>query len=150
MKIRRMKAGDRSYYLVDTGTGEIIATAAQTGERGRDDYPWEWSLSNDMIFGKLSARTGHSVETLREAIDIVETGANQYGLLKPVGPVDPFDIKENQVFRVMQGGRFNYYRSTQSAYGTGWNIEIPANHSSGELTEVHLTRDQHVTLYEPI
>jgi hypothetical protein len=147
MKIRRKKIGDRSYNLVDAGTGEIIATAAQTGEHGRDNYPWEFSLANDMIFGKLDARTGHSVETLRDAVDIVETGATQFGLLKPVGKVDPREIKEGQVLRVLSNNRNTFYRATQDSYG-GYVVEIPANHSSGELTEVHVRPEDIVTLFE--
>jgi len=146
MKLKRKKIGDRSYQLVDTATGKEIGTAAQTGEHGRDNYPWEWSLSDDMIFGRLDMRTGHSVESLRDAVDIIESGANTFGLLKPVGPVSPYDIKEGQVFRYMHGGRYYFYRATQDAYGE-FNAYIPCNDSRGDLSEVLIPHGATVTLY---
>jgi hypothetical protein len=146
MKLKRKKIGDRSYRLVDTVTGKEIGTAAQTGEHGRDNYPWEWSLSDYMIFGKLDLRTGHSVESLRDAVDIIETGANSYGLLKPVGEVSPYDIKEGQVFKATIRGLNYYFRATQDAYGE-FKAYIPANNAKGELTEVLIVHGETVTLY---
>lgn len=146
MKLKRKKVGDRSYQLVDTKTGKVIATAAQTGEHGRDSYPWEWSLSDEMIFGRLDIRTGHSVESLKNAVDIVETGATSYGLYKPVGKVDPYEIKEGQVFKAMNRGLNYYFRATQDAYGES-NAYIPANNAKGELTEVLIAHGDTVTLY---
>jgi hypothetical protein len=146
MKLKRKKVGDRSYQLVDTKTGKVIATAAQTGEHGRDNYPWEWSLSDEMIFGRLDIRTGHSVESLRDAVDIIETGINHYGLYKPVGKVSGYDIKEGQVFKAMHRGLNYYYRATQDAYGE-FNAYIPANNSKGELTEVLVPHGLEVVLF---
>lgn len=146
MKLKRKKVGDRSYQLVDTKTGTVVGTAAQTGEHGRDNYPWEWSLSDDMIFGKLDIRTGHSVEYLKDAVDIIESGANAYGLYKPVGKVSGYDIKEGQVFKAMHNGLNYHYRATQDAYGE-FNAYIPANNAKGELTEVLVPHGQTVTLY---
>ena len=149
MKLKRKKVGDRSYELVDTKTGRVIATAAQTGEHGRDNYPWEWSLSEYMIFGRLDIRTGHSVESLRDAVDIIETGVNNYGLYKPYGNVSGYDIKEGQVFKVMHRGLNYFYRATQDAYGE-FNAYIPANDSKGELSEVLIPHSATVTLYEKV
>lgn len=147
MKLKRKKIGDRSYQLVDTKTGKVIGTAAQTGEHGRDNYPWEWSLSEFMIFGRLDIRTGHSVESLRDAVDIIETGVNNYGLYKPVGEVSGYDIKEGQVFKAMHRGLNYYYRATQDAYGE-FNAYIPCNNAKGDLSEVLIPHGETVTLYE--
>ncbi len=147
MKLKRKKVGDRSYQLVDNKTGKVIGTAAQTGEHGRDNYPWEWSLSEFMIFGRLDIRTGHSVESLRDAVDIIETGVNNYGLYKPVGEVSGYDIKEGQVFKAMHRGLNYYYRATQDAYGE-FNAYIPCNNAKGELSEVLIAHGETVTLYE--
>jgi len=146
MKLKRKKVGDRSYELVDTVTGKVIATAAQTGEHGRDNYPWDWHLSDDMIFGKLGVRTGHSAESLKDIVSIVESGSDQYGLLKPVGQVSGYDIKEGQVFKAMLHGLTYYFRATQDAYGSG-STHIAANDSKGELTEVVIEQGDTVTLY---
>jgi hypothetical protein len=150
MKLKRKKIGDRNYNLVEVGTGEVIANAVQTGEHGRDNYPWEWSLNTDWIFGRLDVRTGHSVESLKDAVDIVETGANNYGLFKPVGKVEPFAVREGQIFRVMTGGRYFLYRATQEPYGSGIGstaVYIPANDSKGALVEVMLLPEDTVTVY---
>lgn len=147
MKLVRKKIGDRSYKLVDRATGKEIATAAQTGEHGRDNYPWEWSLSEGMIFGRLDIRTGRSVESLKDAVDLVETGATNYGLLTPVGKVSGYDIKEGEVFRHMSGNRNYFFRATQDAYGE-FNAYIPANDSRGDLTEVLIRHGDTVTLYK--
>jgi hypothetical protein len=146
MKIVRKKIGDRNYNLVDKKTGEVIANAVQTGEHGRDNYPWDWSLNDDMIFGKLDMRTGHSAEFLKDIVEIVESGADTYGLLKPVGEVDPYEIKEGQVFRATIRGLRYYFRATQDAYGE-FNAYIPANNAKGELTEVLIPHGDSVTLY---
>jgi hypothetical protein len=146
MKLKRKKVGDRSYELVDRETGKVIATASQTGEHGRDNYPWSWMLEDDMIFGRLDQRTGHSTDSLREIVDIVESNGNYYGLLKPVGKVDPFEIKEGQVFRAMFHGLNYFFRATQDAYGEN-EASIPANNAKGELTEVLIPNGQTVTLY---
>jgi hypothetical protein len=149
MKLKRKKVGDRSYNLVDTKTGKVIAHASQTGEHGRDNYPWEWSLNDEMIFGRLDIRTGHSVESLRDAVDIIETGVNSYGLYKPFGNVSGYDIKEGQVFKAVIRNLNYYFRATQDAYGE-FNAYIPANNSKGELTEVLIAHGQTVTLYTKV
>lgn len=147
MKLKRKKIGDRSYLLVDAKTGAGIALAAQTGEHGRDNYPWEWHLIGEAIFGRLDIRTGHSVESLRDAVDIIETGINNYGLFKPVGKVSPYDIKEGKVFKATIRGLNYFFRATQDAYGE-FNAHIPANNSKGELTEVLIVHGQEVVLFE--
>lgn len=147
MKLKRKKIGDRNYNLIDTKTGAVVANCVQTGEHGRDNYPWEWTLLDDAIFGRLDIRTGHSVESLKDAVDIIETGVNNYGLYKPVGEVSGYDIKEGQVFRVITRGTRYFYRSTQDAYGE-FNAYIPANDSRGDLSEVLVPHGNTVTLYE--
>lgn len=86
MKLKRKKIGDRNYNLVDSKTGEVIANAVQTGEHGRDDYPWEWNMLDGRIFGKLDYTTGRSVESLKDAVDYVESGANSFGMRRTCGP----------------------------------------------------------------
>jgi hypothetical protein len=87
MKLKRKKIGDRSYLLVDTKTGEVIAHAAQTGEHGRDNYPWDWYLADGVEFAQqkypngASIRTGGAAEFLKDIVDNVESTANYYGLI---------------------------------------------------------------------
>jgi|SRR5213595_67452 len=146
MKLKRKKIGDRSYQLVDRETGKEIATAAQTGEHGRDTYPWEWSLSNDMIFGRFSVRTGHSVESLRDAVDIIESEATHSGLLKPDRKVSGYDIAKGQVFRMMNQGRNYFYRATGDAHGE-FNAYIPVVDAKGGASEVLVPHGTNVLLY---
>jgi hypothetical protein len=152
MKLKRKKIGDRNYNLVDAETGEVIANAVQTGERGRDNYPWGWSMAVGLIFGKLDARSGSSASTLAECVDYVESVANGYGILREVGQVDPYEIKEGQVFRVMTHGVYYFYRATQDSYGSydtysRKGTTIPAKDHRGELTEVLILHGDSVTLY---
>lgn len=111
MKIKRRKIGDRNYNLVDAGTGEIIANAVQTGEHGRDNYPWDWSIHGDRIFGKLNARTGSSASTLTECVDYVETVMNSHGIYKPSEEISPVELKAGQIFRVTDHGIRYFYRA---------------------------------------
>lgn len=141
MKLKRKKIGDRSYQLVDTATGEGIALASQTGEHGRDNYPWEWHLVGDGIFGRLNASSGKSEESLRNCVDYIESEARN-GILRPVGRVSGYDIKEGQVFRYNN----YYFRATQDAYGE-FNAYIPANNHRGDLTEIVVAHGDTVTLY---
>jgi hypothetical protein len=152
MKLKRKKIGDRNYNLVDAGTGEAIANAVQTGEHGRDNYPWGWDMLDGRIFGRLDARTGSSAESLKECVDYIESTANSFGLLKPVGEVDPYEIKEGQVFKAMIRGLNYFFRATQDSYGDFNAYErkgtvIPANNAKGELTEVRISHGDTVTLY---
>lgn len=81
MKIKRVKTGDRQYNLVDVEVGDVVATAVQTGERGRDNYPWEWSLADPTVeFGDSGMKTGGSKESLKDIVSYVEANANKYGL----------------------------------------------------------------------
>lgn len=81
MKIKRQKVGDRKYNLIDTEVGDVVATAVQTGERGRDNYPWEWALADDTVeFGDSGLSTGGSRESLKDIVDFIEGNANHYGL----------------------------------------------------------------------
>lgn len=146
MKLKRKKIGDRSYNLIDTETGIVVAHAAQTGEHGRDNYPWEWSMNDGRIFGKLDYDTGRSVESLRDAVDAVESGATAYGILAPAGKIDCHTIKEGQVFRHKR----YLYRATQDAYYSGTEeATVAANNYKGELEEVWFGFNDEVTLYLP-
>jgi hypothetical protein len=87
------------------------------------------------------------VESLKDAVDIIETAVNNYGLYKPVGKVSPYDITEGQVFKFMHRNLNYFYRATQDAYGE-FNAYIPANDSRGELTEVLVPHGETVTLYK--
>lgn len=81
MKLKRKKTGDRKYDLIDTEVGDVVATAVQTGERGRDDYPWEWSLTDiNYEFGDSGLSTGGSRESLKDIVDFVESAASKYGI----------------------------------------------------------------------
>ena len=81
MKIKRVKTGDRKYNLVDVVVGDVVATAVQTGERGRDNYPWEWALADDSVeFGDSGLKTGGVMESLKNIVDYVEANASHYGL----------------------------------------------------------------------
>jgi hypothetical protein len=142
MKLKRKKIGDRNYQLVDAKTGTVVALAAKTGEHGRDNYPWEWHLFENAIFGRLNASTGRSEDSLRDCVDYIESEATSSGILKPVGQVDPYGVKEGQVFR----SHGMYFRATQDAYGE-FNAYIPANNAKGELTEVLVGHGLLVTLY---
>ena len=87
MKLKRKKIGDRSYQLVDTKTGEVIAHAAQTGEHGRDNYPWDWYLEDGVEWAEkkypsgATIRTGGSAESLKNIVDNVESTATYFGLI---------------------------------------------------------------------
>lgn len=147
MKLKRKKIGDRNYNLIDVETGEAVANCVQTGEHGRDNYPWDWHLLDERIFGRLDATTGTSDDAMKNVVDIIETEATLNGILKPVGKVDPYDIKEGDVFRATIRGLNYYFRATQDAYGE-FNAYIPANNSKGELTEVLIMHGETVTLYK--
>lgn len=88
MKITRKKTGDRAYNLVDP-QGRVIASAAQTGEHGRDNYPWDWYLATGVDWTdpmadrgphQMPARTGGTAESLKVIVQTIESGADQYGL----------------------------------------------------------------------
>ena len=148
LKLKRKKIGDRSYQLVDAATGEVIALAAQTGEHGRDNYPWEWHMFEHRIFGRLSASTGRAEESLKRCVESIETEAQKSSILKQDVLVDPFDIKEHQYFR--HHGQF--YRATQDAYGGYDDIKgvcavIPANNYRNELVDVYVPSVARVMLY---
>ena len=147
MKIKRKKIGDRNYNLVDAKTGEVIANAVQTGEHGRDNYPWGWDLAEGLIFGNLGARTQSSASTLAECVDYVESVADGYGVLRETGEVSGYAIKEGDVFRITTNGIRYFYRATQDAYGE-FNAYIPCNNAKGELTEVLIPHGNSVTLYK--
>jgi len=80
MKLKRRKVGDRSYELVDASTLELIATAVNTSTGG-DDYPWDWHLRNGLHFGGTAhvRKEGGVQATLKDVVDYIESGINQYG-----------------------------------------------------------------------
>lgn len=148
MKLKRKKIGDRNYNLVDVATGEVVANAAQTGEHGRDNYPWDWYLLDGRIFGRLDARTQGNDDALKNSIEYIKSEASASGFLKPAGKVSPYDIKEGQVFQY----DYRYYRAThatQEAYAEFTAATIPAKDHRGNLTEVRVPYGQTVTLYVP-
>jgi hypothetical protein len=82
MKLKRKKIGDRSYDLIDVATGKAVARASQTGEHGRDNYPWDWELADDISgFGDPGIRTTGHTESLKNAVDFIETAATDCGLI---------------------------------------------------------------------
>ncbi len=81
MKIKRKKVGDRTYELIDTEVGDVVARVSMTGRYGVDHYPWDWHLTDDTVeFGDSGMRTQGVTETLKGAIDFIEVNANRYGL----------------------------------------------------------------------
>lgn len=84
MKLKRKKVGDRVYDLYDRETGKHIANAAMTGEWGRDNYPWEYSLADGVEFNDpegivAKPRSTGSLATLAEIVDYIESWATHYG-----------------------------------------------------------------------
>jgi phage terminase large subunit-like protein len=84
-KLVRKKIGDRSYNLVTTN-GKLVGHVAMTGEYGRDDYPWDWGLTDD-LHKQLRATdapshrlSGGSSESIRDVVDQISTLIAQYGL----------------------------------------------------------------------
>ena len=65
--LKRRKVGDRQYEIIDKKTGEVVASAACTGEPGRDDYPWDVVLTED------GAPSIGAQPTLTQCIDMVAT-----------------------------------------------------------------------------
>jgi hypothetical protein len=143
MKLKRKKVGDRKYQLVDNVTGEVIATAAQTGEHGRDNYPWEWSMENGKIFAKLNAATGQSADALKTCVDYVESYANSYGILRYVKEIDPLTVKAGDVFRFH--GLF--YRAIDDAIKED-NVLIRVFNYKGERTWFAVQSDKEVALFQ--
>lgn len=45
-RLKRRKVGDRKYEIILRSTGEVVAVSVMTGERGRDDYPWEVEMTH--------------------------------------------------------------------------------------------------------
>ena len=143
MKLKRKKIGDRSYLLVDTVTGREIAQASQTGEHGRDNYPWEWHLLGEGISGRLNASSGRSEESLRSCVDYIEAEISNYGLYRPEKIVDGYDVLEGDLFRY--GGY--YYRALADAHGE-FNAYISVNDHRGENTEIIVRHGDRVTVYK--
>lgn len=86
MKLKRRKVGDRSYELVDASTRELIATAVNTSTGG-DDYPWDWHLRDGLHFGGVTGkrREGGVQATLKDVINYIESGFDQYGVREDDG-----------------------------------------------------------------
>lgn len=143
MKLKRKKVGDRSYQLVDARTGTVIAIASQTGEHGRDNYPWSWHLTDDRMLGRLDASAGKSEDSLRNCVDYIESGINQYGLYKSVGRVSGYDVKDGQIFRYAG----YYYRALADAHGE-FNAYVSVNNHRGDNTEIVIRHEDFVTVYE--
>lgn len=142
MKLKRKKVGDRSYDLINVSSGQAIANASQTGEHGRDNYPWSWHLLGDRIFGKLGANTGRSVESLRDAVDAVESSAREWGLYLPLNVISGYSVKEGQLFRY--GGY--YYRALEDAHGE-FNAYVQVNNYRGENIEIIIRHGDNVIPY---
>jgi hypothetical protein len=81
MKLKRKKVADRTYELIDTEVGDVVARVSMTGRYGVDDYPWDWSLTDETVeFGDSGFKTSGVTDTLSAAIDFIETNANRFGL----------------------------------------------------------------------
>lgn len=146
MKLKRKKVGDRNYDLVDTETGEVVANCVQTGEHGRDNYPWDWSLSDGRIFGRLGATTGTSSESLKAAVEYIQDLGTAYGFLKPVGQVSGLDVKEGQVFRHMVHNTNYFYRALADAHGDG-KAYLDVNNQKGDTALLIVPEGDTVTVY---
>ena len=132
LKLKRKKIGDRKYDLVDAKTGAQIAVAFQTGEHGRDNYPWEWNWYAERTFGKFD-KYPRSEESLKNIVDIIESYANQIGILKPVAGkwLSGYDVPEGQNFRY--AGR--YYTCNGKVHGE-FNAYVPVLDYRGNSTEI--------------
>lgn len=144
LKLKRKKTGDRVYDLVDAKTGTKIATAAQTGEHGRDNYPWERGFYDSRIFGKLDMRTTQSHESLKDIVDFIESHINSFGLLKPSGdPVSGYEICKGQHFRYAG----YYYQATADPTGE-FNAYVQVLNYRGDPSEIVIRHGDFVTLYD--
>lgn len=143
MKLKRKKVGDRSYDLINTATGEVIANASQTGEHGRDNYPWSWHLTGDRTFGRLQAATVRSEESLKACVGYIESEATGYGTYIRSGDVDGYSIKEGDIFRY---GMY-YYRALADAHGE-FNAYVSVNDHRGENTEIIVRHGHTVAVYK--
>jgi len=143
LKLKRKKTGDRKYDLVDTKTGIVLGEAAQTGEHGRDNYPWEWGIKDDRLFGDLSIRTTGSFDSLRGIVDWVESHGNHSGVIKLTDEyVSGYDIKEGQYFRY---GAYSYKALADT---TGeFNAYVRVLGYKNEPSEIRIAHSDSVRLY---
>lgn len=79
--MKRVRLDTGSYKLMyefSPGCFRAVARAAKTGTR-RDNYPWEWYMD----FGvELKQGKGQgTTESLKVAMDVVESRINQYGVV---------------------------------------------------------------------
>lgn len=84
-KLIRRKIGDRNYDIF-TADGKKVGNAVMTGEYSRDDYPWDWGLTED-LHKQLRASdapkhrgSGGSADSLRDVVDTMTGLIDQYGL----------------------------------------------------------------------
>ena len=100
MKLKRRKVEASNYELVDE-QGNLIAHVIRTGEYGRDDYPWDWYLADDVEFDVDKDSTGHrprsqgNSDNMRDAVDYIETCISQYGI-RHTSAYPPADQTESQ------------------------------------------------------
>lgn len=143
LKLKRAKTGDRKYDLVDRKTGIVIGEAAQTGEHGRDNYPWEWGIKDDRLFGNLSIRTTGSFDSLRGIVDWIESAANQTGIIKLTDEyVSGYDIKDGQYFRY---GAYTY-QALCNANGE-FNAYIQVLNYKNQSSDMRIAHSDLVRLY---
>jgi hypothetical protein len=127
---------------VDAVTGEVIANAVKTGEDGRDNYPWEWHLETGLIFNSMRTSAGKSEESLKACVEYIEAQASRLGILRYVGPIDPYTVTAGQFFRY--GG--DYYRADSDAYGEH-NTYIPVLNYKEQRSEIVVAHGNTVSLY---
>jgi len=65
VRTRRLEAGS---YEVRRGA-EVIASVVRTGEYGRDDYPWDWSLADAVQSVHPHGRRTGVADTKAGAVD---------------------------------------------------------------------------------
>lgn len=83
-RLHRRKVTAGSYELHDDD-GRLIARADRTGEPGRDNYPWEWTLADGLQWAGTLSRVGGTAETLTECMDTVGSRLKQYGVTTAEG-----------------------------------------------------------------
>lgn len=84
-KLTRKKIGDRNYNIF-TKDGVLVGNVVMTGEYSRDDYPWDWNMTDDLhrqlkeSDAPSHLRTGGSIDTLANAVDTMASRIAQWGL----------------------------------------------------------------------
>jgi hypothetical protein len=83
-KLVRKKVADKDYDIY-TEDGKLVGNVKMTGEYSRDDYPWSWYVTDELVeqlkeAGAPDRKSGGSSESLRGVVDVMATSIAKYGL----------------------------------------------------------------------